>query len=138
MQRIEWAPEMSVGIDIIDEDHKRLIDLLNAYIDAVDADEGVFVFDSLFCEFFDYTGYHFAREEEMMAKAGYPDLEEHRRGHQTIIEQLEGMRRKVMLSVSAGMQDEVRAFLLDWLWVHIMIKDQAYAASLQDHFSKAA
>ena len=138
MQRIEWAPEMSVGIDIIDEDHKRLIDLLNAYIDAVDADEGVFVFDSLFCEFFDYTGYHFAREEEMMAEAGYPGLEKHRKGHQGIIEQLQEMRRKVMQSASAEMQDEVREFLLDWLRVHIMIKDQAYAAALREHFSEAA
>lgn len=138
MKRIEWTPEMSVGIDMIDDDHKRLIDLLNDYIDAVDNDEGVFVFDGLFKQFMDYTAYHFAREEDLMAAAGYSDLENHHLGHLKIIEQLNDMREQVLLSVSSEMQDDVREFFLNWLQVHIMIKDQAYSDTVRRHLDQAA
>lgn len=129
---------MSVGIDMIDEDHKCLINLLNDYIAAVDNDEGVFVFDSLFKQFMDYTEYHFAREEQLMAEAGYTDLESHAQGHRMIIEQLNDMREQVLLSVSSDMQDDVREFFLNWLQVHIMIKDQAYSAPVRRHLDAAA
>ena len=138
MKRIQWTADMSVGIDLIDEDHKCLIELLNNFIDAVDNDEGVFVFDTLFQEFLDYTEYHFAREERLMAEAGYADLHTHAQGHAQLIQQLNDMREQVLLSVTSDMQDDVREFFLNWLQIHIMVKDQAYSAPVRRHLSAAA
>ena len=137
-KRIEWTDDMSVRIDVIDEDHKRLIALLNFYMEAVDDDEGAIVFSNIFQAFLDYTTYHFSREETMLAAAGYADLDTHRQSHLGIIEQLDFMHSNVMMSASSDMQDEVREFLLNWLRIHILVKDKAYSETVRLHLEAAA
>lgn len=136
--RVEWTDEMSVGIDTIDADHKRLIELLNSYMDAVDNDEGAFVFTDIFHGFLDYTAYHFAREEDIMAAAQYGGLKAHHQSHMDIIEQLEFMHENVMMSVSAELQDAEREFFQNWLRKHIQIEDQAYSKTVRDYLDAVA
>lgn len=136
--QIPWTDKMSVGIDVLDNDHKTLIALLNSFIQAVDNDEGVMEFDCTFRMFMDYASEHFAREEALMEKAGYEGLEAHIRGHRILTEQLIEMHNKVLMSASAELQDDVREFLTEWLSIHIMVKDQGYSGAVKAYLNAQA
>ena len=66
MQNVEWKQELSVGIETIDEDHKRLIELTNTLINAIDKDIPKEELKTIFEELEAYTHYHFEREEGFM------------------------------------------------------------------------
>jgi len=137
-QCIKWTDDMSVGVEAIDDEHKTLISILNSFIDAVDDDEGVLVYDSIFSSFLDTALAHFQHEEELMERAGYEDLELHKQGHKSLLEQLQDMRAKLMTSSSTDMEDDVREFLASWLEVHIMVKDQAYSETVRAYLAEQA
>ncbi|MCW8916369.1 MAG: hemerythrin family protein [Magnetovibrio sp.] len=123
---IKWTDDLSVGVEALDDDHKTLISILNSYIEAVEDDEGVLVYDSIFTSFMDVAKAHFQREEELMEASGFEDYELHKEGHVSLATQLQEMRSKLMTSTEDSMQEDVRDFLVNWLEIHIMVKDQAY------------
>jgi len=135
---IKWTDDLSVGIEEIDNEHKTLISILNSFIDAVDDDEGVLVYDSIFGAFLETAIAHFRHEEELMEKSGYEDSDVHKHGHETLLEQLGDMREKLMTSPSDTMEEDVREFLANWLEIHIMVKDQAYGECIRAYLAQQA
>jgi len=130
-KKVEWAPNMSVGVDRLDEDHKILVQCLNDVIDAVENSEDVFVIDTVFTKLADYTDFHFRREEEVMAACGYPGLESHRSVHEKLKARLEECRKQFALSPTSDLTAEMRDFLATWLREHIMGTDKDYAAAVE-------
>lgn len=122
---------MSVGCKALDDDHKILIQALNDFVEALEADEGVFVTDGIFSVLVDYTNYHFTREEKIMEACGYADIENHKKTHVELKEQLMDSRTRYMLNPNAVLEDEVRQFLTNWLQKHILISDISYRADLK-------
>lgn len=122
---------MSVGCKALDDDHKVLIQALNDFVEALETDEGVFVTDGIFSVLVDYTNYHFTREEKIMEACGYADIENHKKTHQELKEQLMDSRTRYMLNPNAVLEDEVRQFLTNWLQKHILISDISYRADLE-------
>ena len=81
MVRIEWSPSYEIGVATIDDDHQSMVSLLGLYWDAVAADDR-YRCDELAAEFMASADAHFAREESILADAGYPDLADHEDFHQ--------------------------------------------------------
>ena len=131
IDQIVWTEDMSVGCTPLDEDHKILVQALNDFIEAVENDEGVFVTDGIFSVLLDYSNFHFAREEAIMEACGYPDLENHKKTHESLKEQLLDARRRYMLNPSPDLEEEIRQFLLSWLQSHILVSDMDYKAVVQ-------
>lgn len=129
--KIVWTEDMSVGCKPLDDDHKILVQALNDFIEALEDDEGAFVTDGIFSVLVDYTNYHFAREEKIMEACGYADLENHKKTHLTLKEQLMDSRTQFMLNPNAELEDKVRAFLSNWLQQHILVKDMDYRADIE-------
>ena len=127
---IVWTPEMSVGIDSLDNDHKTLISLLNEYVEATDTDEGLMVTDAIFSSLMSYTKYHFDREEKIIEACGYADLESHHELHDVLRQKVLDYRDKQVLSRGTEMTDEVREFLSSWLQEHILKCDMDYKSSV--------
>jgi hemerythrin len=123
---IQWDESMSVGVPVLDEDHKTLIRLINDYTDALENDEGLFVTDSIFSALGDYIHYHFTREEGIMEMAGYPDLERHKKSHRSLEEHFLELRESYVLYPNAAAEEKVKIFLEDWLCSHILKIDMAY------------
>jgi hemerythrin len=77
---MKWLKEYELGIDAIDNQHKRIVEYINELEKAHGlGNEGyiTFVLDGLV----DYTLTHFQFEEGMQEKAGYPFLKAHKRIH---------------------------------------------------------
>jgi len=73
MPIIAWEDRMSVGLYLIDQQHRELVDLINALADAVERGAGRDEVSRYIRRFYDYTCTHFHTEESLMDHATYPD-----------------------------------------------------------------
>ncbi len=128
---LQWKEEYSVGIDHIDQDHKKLLSLLNRFTTAYDyAMTESFEKDALE-DLVNYTKYHFEREESLMQQYDYPDFDAHQQQHREMIKQVEHF---VELYNEKGHDalNEISDFLTQWLINHINGTDKGYSQYLND------
>ncbi len=125
MHKIEWSNDLSVGVELIDNDHKELIAIINKIIDEV-ANKDLLM--DHFDELEDYTRYHFSREEKLMVSQCLTDedramVKEHIKEHQLFIKKIPELKKKIEFASSSDISFEVIDFLVSWLLDHIIVKD---------------
>ncbi|MCB9957489.1 MAG: hemerythrin family protein [Rhodospirillaceae bacterium] len=125
MAKLQWKSEYSVGNAAIDADHQGLFALVRELEDA-DMTDGFL--DTIIWRLEEYAAGHFAREEAMMRKGGYPDLEEHMAGHRAFVEWLDTVKITYRRAAESPFEigDMVNAFLERWLVEHILEEDMDY------------
>ncbi len=126
---IEWTDAFSVGIPSIDQQHRKIVELINELNAAMESGETDAVLHRIFRELVAYTDHHFRYEEDLFARVGYGDAAAHRREHDELRARVDDLKTRVergdfVLGV------EVMSFLRDWLTSHIQGSDQAYSAAL--------
>jgi len=129
MPLITWSAQLSVGIDSIDEQHKKLINMINALNDAIADGSSKDIMQKVFDGLAVYTEKHFSYEEKLFAQYGYQESEAHKAEHQALMNQVSELKQKMeqgdfMIGI------EVMAFLKEWLTNHIMRTDKAYSEFL--------
>ena len=77
MKDIVWDKSLSIEIDEVDEDHRRLVDLYNLLAHAVAEAESADYIDALLEELISCTAWHFRHEERLMLKYEYDAFEDH-------------------------------------------------------------
>ncbi len=127
---IVWTDEFSVGIPEIDEQHQKLLKMLNDLGKAMAEGKGKEILDRLLAGLIDYTQRHFKTEEFYMEKAGYPELEDHAKVHRMLTEKVQDMVER-MNRGEAGLGIELFDFLQDWVKKHILGTDKKYAPYLK-------
>jgi hemerythrin len=91
MAALPWKDEYCVNVSVIDEQHRRLAELVNRLHEAFECDKtGENVFIAL-NELIGFTRLHFATEEELMLKYEYPDYAAHRMAHKTLLSGLQSL-----------------------------------------------
>jgi hemerythrin len=127
--KVEWTDALSVGIDVIDDDHKGLINIINRVLEA--EREGGSVKWAL-GELAGYASSHFAREEKMMAAANYPELAAHKKAHKAFVEWLRSLRTVYGADPGAEyyLAESMREYLQTWLTNHIMKVDADYKGKI--------
>jgi hemerythrin len=128
MAFMQWTPDLEMGIPVIDNQHKRIIDYINELDDASrtgNMDETNHALEGLL----DYTITHFEFEEELQEKAGYPFLKAHKRVHEIFMKRVADFRAR------AENGEDITQELLDvlkvWLASHIKGDDRDYADSVR-------
>ncbi|HAM97522.1 MAG TPA: hypothetical protein DCQ26_02830 [Marinilabiliales bacterium] len=120
-----WRDNFSVGNQIIDDQHKKLIAIINrlyqSYMDKKQVDE----ISSIMKELADYTRYHFTTEENLIREKKYPFIAEHIKEHDFFIEELRNFKEQFDSSPSI-LTLKVMTFLQKWLKEHILVNDQKY------------
>ena len=138
MAKIEWDDSLSIGINIIDDQHKMLIQRLNDLSSAVEMMRGEVEIMKTIEFMIDYTDFHFTSEEKHMVEQNYPDLEHQLAQHaefknslKRILEDLEdeGITRQLTTSIDT--------FLTNWLIKHIKGLDMKFSKFLKDKESAA-
>lgn len=125
-----WNETFSVGVVTMDSQHKRLVDLVNQFYDAMRQSKGDQVLLSVLQELVNYTVVHFAAEEKLMQKVGFPKLAEHQQIHKGLTDQA----KKLLEQVKAGKMVatvSVANFLKEWLVKHIQGADREYGVYVQ-------
>ena len=132
MSLLSWNPGMSVGVGVLDEDHKKLIAMINELHAGMLAGHGNDVVGGILRRLANYTVEHFRREETYFAQTGYPGAPAHIGEH-------EKLKAKVMVEIgkfqagTSGLGIETLTFLRDWLKHHIQESDKAYRLHLNSH-----
>jgi len=131
MSLLEWTnAQYSVNIEEFDNDHKKLLQFINELHEAMLKGQGKEKLSQILDELMAYTQYHFTAEEKEMAKAGYPELEEHSQLHNKLIEQLKELIKDFKLGKREA-SIETSRFLKEWLFNHIQVADRKYVPWLK-------
>ncbi len=129
MEAMEWKPSYSVGVDELDADHKRLIDIINRVEQAGEDDAPL---QWVLHELADYTQGHFRREMVRLEVSDYPDLENHKGEHDAFVEWLRVLETTLGATLTgtpvsqSGIAAAVANYLKLWLADHILVTDMGY------------
>lgn len=131
MPFIMWSKDIETGIEIVDKQHKMLIDMINEFHDAIMAGQSSEKMDDIVTGLLYYAQTHFGTEEEFFRKYNYPDRQAHIREHNEFImnitSKFDKMKKgELVLSV------EISKFLRDWLLNHVMSSDRKFAPYIKE------
>ena len=124
MQHIEWVSELDTGIQVIDSQHKHIVQYINELIDAREALNKAQV-SHVLDELVDYTMSHFTFEESLMEEAGYPFIKGHKRVHQLFAKRVGDYVQR--FKMGEEITEELINTLKAWLINHIKSDDNDYA-----------
>jgi len=120
MNKLEWQPELQIGISAIDLQHQSLVEMINGLADNLAPGN---VFDAVM-QMYRYAEEHFTLEEELMRKCGYVQLQQHQKQHNLFKEktiELAGLDYTLKEN-----NLEVFRYLCDWFINHILHVDMEY------------
>ncbi len=120
-----WRPEYSVGVDRMDRQHMYLISLIQKITEAAETYDAKAIVETIL-DMKDYAEIHFADEEAIMERRGYPGLAKHKQVHEWFFRQTEAFLDDLEAAPLA-VTVEVVAFLKEWLVNHILKTDGDYA-----------
>ena len=123
MAVLRWQSAMQLGIPAIDADHKRLVALLNGLHYAVLAGEDHEGVGGTIEELVRYTEGHFAREEALMERSGYPGRYQHSLAHARIAERMREWHADYARAPAAFPMDRFYDFVSGWLLHHVLEED---------------
>jgi hemerythrin len=118
----QWTKDYAVGVRQIDTEHQRLFALAESLHQAMLAGHGKAVLQNLLAGLAAYTCVHFAHEEQLMQRIGYPGYTQHRLQHETLRSKVQAMQDRAA-SGENTMTIEVMQFLMEWLKDHITTSD---------------
>jgi len=133
MGKIQWDESLLIGVELIDEQHRKWIEHIHNVQDAIEARRGMPQIASTLDFLINYTEFHFSTEEKSMSETGYSELENHRAKHEelkgTLDNLIEDFRED---GVTEKLSEAIGTFLGNWLRNHIRVVDQAFAAFLKE------
>ncbi len=133
MKKIEWDSSLSVGVDLIDEQHKMLIQRLNDLSRAIEMTQGEGSIVQTLDFLIEYTDFHFCAEEKCMAEHDYPGLAPQKKQHEEFKASLKDLVDDYEYEgVTRALTTSVNVFLLNWLVNHIKGVDHKLGEFLQE------
>ncbi len=122
---IKWDDKYLIGIDEIDAQHKKWIDIYNRFVIARQEHNEHEVLKEILMEIVDYTKYHFETEEKYMKKYDYPDISKHKDKHNYLIKEISDL----ILSVNYNEEEAIvtlEKMMKEWILKHILTFDKAF------------
>jgi len=124
---VEWTDDLMVGIGIIDDQHKKLIQRIASFVEAVESDNMQTIEETI-KYLIGYTIQHFGAEELIMIRNGYKDFKIHRDEHSYFIKMVYDANISLMGKTLTKEQIiHLRDELLAWVITHIKVMDKQIA-----------
>jgi hemerythrin-like metal-binding protein len=129
MAFISWDDSYSVHVREIDDQHRKLIDMINSLHEAMKEGRGRNVIGTILDEMSDYAAVHFDTEEKLFEKYRYPGKSDHKQEHDAFVGQVIDFRKKYSRD-ELFLSLEVTDYLRNWLLRHIQGSDMKYSSFL--------
>ncbi len=120
---IEWNEKYSLDVPEIDEDHKKLIDIINKAVLSKEHDDNPAELKEVLNEMRKYAQTHFGKEELYMIRFKYPEYQYHKEEHFNFITKIDAYENG-LINADHGIASEILAYLSEWLINHIMKTDK--------------
>jgi hemerythrin len=114
----------SVGISLIDRQHREIIEMVNQIADRVAQRDQSEAVQELFEGLILFAREHFALEERLMVEHGFPDMKSHIEEHRKLFLQLNNLIKAGLRAPGNNKAALVSAFLTDWAEQHILRADK--------------
>lgn len=131
MQKFQWFEALEVGVKVIDDDHREMMSMLQRIQDAI-SEQCLETSKELVSEFIVLTRAHFIAEEEILKRANFPNLREHRVAHGKLLAQAIDLGKVI---VNAAHVDELGGYLDDlagFLFHDLIGSDMEFKSYLQE------
>ena len=125
MAYFTWDETLDVGVEALNDDHRHLVSYINELHSAIVSGIGISKMTHILDVLVDYTRKHFAREESLMKKHGYPKYDEHIGQHLSLVDRVTDFHSRLQKG-KVSFSLELMSFLKDWLMNHIKVTDMAY------------
>lgn len=122
MKDLQWDNTLSVEVNEVDDDHRKLVDLFNLLNHAVADGEAESYINAVLEELITCTVWHFRHEERLMLKYGYEGLAEHKAEHEQLVDTAKSLQKSLKDS-GKPISGEAIQFLEHWLTGHILGTD---------------
>lgn len=126
MAFFSWTDELSVGIPMIDKQHKKLFSMMNEFYNNLQKDNNVEKLKNLAESMKKYADEHFSTEESLLEKYGFVHQNNHMDEHKIFRQKTDDILAKIELGKYV-LSMELTTFLKDWFANHIKISDKKYA-----------
>ncbi len=120
---MDWSKEYEIGIKVVDQQHEKLLDMINQLKGAIGKDNVTKIMGDILRGLVDYVKFHFDDEEKVMHRISYPEIERHKKLHKELVEEV----AMILLKIKKGKvitPQELMDFLQRWLIDHIMTEDK--------------
>jgi hemerythrin len=130
----DWDALMGIGIERVDDEHRELVDRINDLGQAMKRGKGREAMAALLEYLERYIREHFAYEEALMQRTGYPGYAEHKARH-------EDFRRELAARSAAFARTpddrlvtiDIHGWLMGWLQDHALNVDARMGDYLKEH-----
>jgi hemerythrin len=125
-----WAENMSVGVKVLDDDHKKLVAMVNELHDGILEGRRAEALGHVLDQLVSYTKIHFNREEAFFARTKYEGAAAHKKEHDDLIAKAQELQKRYKEGASSMLSLETMSFLKSWLAHHIQGSDKGYTKHL--------
>lgn len=129
MPLITWSNDYSVNIKEMDEQRKKLVELINYLDDEVKAHKGMEAAIKVVNELMDYVDVHFKSEEELMEQHGYTEYARQKSQHEDLLQKVSDIQQMFYMREIVAVTN-LTNLLQEWLVNHICLQDKKYGAYL--------
>ena len=134
MSSIAWNDSLSVGIDLIDEQHKTLISKIADLDEALHTGRGPSEIVHILTFLMDYTELHFGTEERNMRAYDYPSLDAHVVKHEEFKTALANLGDDFKEEgATQGLADSIGMLLMNLFVKHIKDVDHRFGEYLREN-----
>jgi hemerythrin len=122
MSLLQWKPQYSVGIQSMDDEHREMIDLINATYEKLKSDADADQVEEYLGEILSTISMHFALEEKIMRNAAYSEFQAHKDDHEVLLDRLRDLMDDFFVDPAGG-SDRLEQGLSDWFANHFSTFD---------------
>lgn len=134
MSKFVWTEQLNVGIEVIDQQHRRIVEYINQLEDARASGHPRAEVSFIINELVDYTISHFAFEESMQEEAGYPFSKSHKKVHDLFTQRV--LEYQNRFNHGEDVSKALSSLLVTWLFNHIKRDDVDYVESVQTNLQQ--
>lgn len=124
-----WNDKYSVSVGEMDNQHKKLIDILNNLYDSMQQGQSGSALSRIVGDLLNYTRQHFSAEERIMQQHNYPKYDAQKKEHEFFIEKIKKYQEDLD-SGKTSFSVDMSVFLKNWLVNHISVVDKEYGPFL--------
>ena len=125
MALLVWSDILSVKNEVIDNQHKILINIINKFYDNILNPKGIDITTDVLNELYEYSIYHFSCEEQIFRENNFYDLQNHLQDHARFVMTIIDFKTKLLIS-NKNLKDEIIDFVNDWLYRHVLEEDKKF------------
>lgn len=133
MDKIDWSEKFSVGVGVLDEQHKTLVAMINNLIDTPNIASNEAVITEMLDRMIRYATTHFEKEEGLMRIHNCPEFTSQRKQHVEFMKNTaEFCKVEEGTVVIQNFSDSLLIYLREWWLNHILVDDMKYKSFFEE------